>query len=73
MLLRVWLLSSQIVGWGNVFFYLKIDSKLRVYQNSKVLAIKKILDLSPSEARMICGKFIKKKNVTKSPIILPWI
>ena len=51
-----------------IFLYLKIDSKLSVYQNSKILAVKKILDLSPSEARMICGKFIKKKNVTKSPI-----
>ena len=51
-----------------MIFYLKINSKLSVYQKSKVLAVKKILDLSPSEARMICGKFIKKKNVTKSPI-----
>ena len=68
------MLSSWIVGWGDDFYlYLIIDSRLRVYQNSKVLAVKKILDLSPSEARMICGKFIKKKNVTKAPFILPWI
>ena len=60
-------MSSQIVGWGNDFFCLKVSSKLSVYQNSKILAIKKILDLPLSEVRLICGKFIKKE-CDKSPI-----